>query len=61
MDAYDRDMKVKLSEGKLATLDNQIDQTTGTLSLRAIFDNKDDALFPNQFVNARLWWRKGTM
>src|SRR3982074_44840 len=36
------------------THDNQIDQTTGTLKLRAVFDNKDDALFPNQFVNARL-------
>jgi multidrug efflux system membrane fusion protein len=38
----------------LATHDNQIDQTTGTLKLRAMFDNKDDTLFPNQFVNARL-------
>jgi len=54
VDAYDRDLKKKLSHGTLATMDNQIDQTTGTLKLRAIFDNKDDALFPNQFVNARL-------
>ena len=54
VDAYDRDLKKKLSQGYLLTLDNQIDQTTGTLKLRAIFDNKDDALFPNQFVNARL-------
>ena len=54
VDAYDRDLKRKLSQGYLLTLDNQIDQTTGTLKLRAIFDNKDDALFPNQFVNARL-------
>lgn len=54
VDAYDRDLKNKLSQGKLLTMDNQIDQTTGTLKLRAIFDNKDGALFPNQFVNARL-------
>ena len=54
VDAYDRDLKKKLSQGTLLTMDNQIDQTTGTLKLRAIFDNKDDALFPNQFVNARL-------
>ena len=54
VDAYDRDLRKKLSQGTLATMDNQIDQTTGTLKLRAIFDNKDDALFPNQFVNARL-------
>ena len=54
VDAYDRDLKKKLSQGTLLTLDNQIDPTTGTLKLRAIFDNKDDALFPNQFVNARL-------
>jgi membrane fusion protein, multidrug efflux system len=52
--AYDRDMKNKLTEGKLLTMDNQIDQTTGTLRLRAIFDNKDGALFPNQFVNAHM-------
>jgi multidrug efflux system membrane fusion protein len=54
VDAYDRNLKKKLSQGYLLTMDNQIDQTTGTLKLRAIFDNKDDALFPNQFVNARL-------
>jgi len=54
VDAYDRDLKRKLSQGTLLTMDNQIDQTTGTLKLRANFDNKDDALFPNQFVNARL-------
>jgi multidrug efflux system membrane fusion protein len=54
VDAYNRDLKAKLSGGELMTLDNQIDQTTGTLRLRAIFSNKDDALFPNQFVNARL-------
>ena len=40
--------------GKLEATDNQIDTTTGTLKLRALFDNKTNALFPNQFVNARL-------
>ena len=54
VEAYDREMKNKLSQGTLTTLDNQIDPTTGTLKLRATFDNKDDALFPDQFVNARL-------
>jgi membrane fusion protein, multidrug efflux system len=54
VDAYDRDMKQKLAQGTLTTVDNQIDQTTGTVRLRATFDNKDDSLFPNQFVNARL-------
>jgi membrane fusion protein, multidrug efflux system len=54
VDAYDRDWKAKLAEGSLTTLDNQIDQTTGTLKLRATFANENDALFPNQFVNARL-------
>ena len=47
-------MKNKLANGTLTTVDNQIDPTTGTVRLRATFDNKDDALFPNQFVNARL-------
>ncbi len=54
VDAYDRDMKTRLGQGWLATLDNQIDQTTGTLKMRATFNNTDNALFPNQFVNARL-------
>jgi len=54
VDAYDREMKNKLAQGWLATVDNQIDQTTGTVRLRATFDNQDNALFPNQFVNARL-------
>jgi multidrug efflux system membrane fusion protein len=54
VDAYDREMKNRISQGTLATLDNQIDQSTGTLRLRAIFNNKDGALFPNQFVNARM-------
>src|SRR5262249_44709823 len=44
----------KIATGKLLTIDNQIDPTTGTYKLKAIFENKDDALFPNQFVNVRL-------
>jgi multidrug efflux system membrane fusion protein len=54
VDADDRSGQTKLAAGKLLTTDNQIDTTTGTLKLRAIFDNKDNALFPNLFVNARL-------
>jgi multidrug efflux system membrane fusion protein len=54
VDAYDRDDKVKLATGTLLTIDNEIDQTTGTDKLKAVFDNKDDSLFPNQFVNIRL-------
>ena len=54
VDALDRSNSSNLASGKLEATDNQIDTTTGTLKLRAIFDNKDNALFPNQFVNARL-------
>jgi len=54
VDAYDRDMKNKISAGSLLTVDNQADVTTGTVRFKAIFDNNDNALFPNQFVNARL-------
>jgi len=54
VDAYDRDAKTKLAQGSLTTLDNQIDPTTGTLKLRATFENAKSTLFPNQFVNARL-------
>lgn len=54
VDAYDRDLKRKLATGKLATIDNQIDPNTGTIRCKAIFTNEDNALFPNQFVNARL-------
>ena len=54
VDAYSRDDTTKLASGKLLTIDNQIDQTTGTGKLKAMFDNRDNALFPNQFVNARL-------
>jgi len=54
VDAFDRDLKHKLETGELATVDNQIDTTTGTVKLKAIFPNADDGLFPNQFVNPRL-------
>jgi len=54
VEAWDRDLKVKLAEGVLATVDNEIDPTTGSLRLRANFDNKALKLFPSQFVNARL-------
>jgi multidrug efflux system membrane fusion protein len=54
VDAYDRAAQTKIATGKLLTVDNQIDTTTGTVKLRALFDNKDGALFPNQFVNTRL-------
>lgn len=54
VEAYSRDMSTQLATGSLTTVDNQIDPTTGTLRLRATFNNSDDALFPNQFVNARL-------
>lgn len=60
VDAYDREMKNKLATGTLATLDNVIDQTTGTLKVRAIFDNANRALFPNQFVNARILQQQKT-
>ena len=54
VDAYSRDGSTKLAQGSLTTLDNQIDPTTGTLKLRATFDNSKGTLFPNQFVNVRL-------
>jgi membrane fusion protein, multidrug efflux system len=52
--AYSRDDQTKLSTGTLLTIDNQIDPTTGTGKLKAVFDNRERALWPNQFVNARL-------
>lgn len=52
--AYDRGDTNAIATGVLDTVDNQIDTTTGTVKLRAIFANQDDALFPNQFVNAKL-------
>jgi membrane fusion protein, multidrug efflux system len=54
VEAFDRDLKHKLADGTLLTTDNQIDQSTGTIKLKASFPNDDNALFPNQFVNARL-------
>ena len=53
-EAWNRDWTKKLATGKLSTIDNQIDQTTGTVRMRADFDNSDNALFPNQFVNVKL-------
>jgi multidrug efflux system membrane fusion protein len=53
-DAYDRSQTVKISSGKLATVDNEVDPTTGTVKLRAMFDNTDNKLFPSEFVNIRL-------
>jgi multidrug efflux system membrane fusion protein len=54
VDAYDQDNIQKLATGYLLTADNQIDTTTGTGKLKAVFDNKDAVLFPNQFVNIHL-------
>ncbi len=54
VDAYDRDDTTKITEGKLATIDNQIDPTTGTYKLKAIFTNDNNILFPNQFVNIHM-------
>jgi multidrug efflux system membrane fusion protein len=54
VDAFNRDKSEKLSSGKLLTVDNSIDATTGTSKLKAVFDNSNNELFPNQFVNMRL-------
>ena len=54
VEAYDRDNTTKLATGKLLTIDNQIDTTTGTYKLKAVFDNAKNELFPNQFVNMHL-------
>lgn len=54
VEAWDRAQTKQIAVGKLASIDNQIDTTTGTVKLRALFDNRDGALFPNQFVNTRL-------
>jgi multidrug efflux system membrane fusion protein len=54
VDAYDRDDTAKIAAGKLLTIDNQIDPTTGTYKLKSIFSNEDNSLFPNQFVNIHL-------
>jgi multidrug efflux system membrane fusion protein len=54
VEAFDRANATKLADGKLSTVDNEIDTTTGTVKLRAIFENADGSLFPNQFVNVEL-------
>jgi membrane fusion protein, multidrug efflux system len=54
VDAFDRDNKTKLATGTLSSLDNEIDSATGTLRLRATFENEAGTLFPNQFINVRL-------
>jgi membrane fusion protein, multidrug efflux system len=54
VDAFDREGRTKLASGTLAAIDNQIDPATGTVRMKAAFDNKDGALYPNQFVNARV-------
>jgi len=54
VEVFNREQTKKLATGSLLTVDNQIDQSTGTVRLKATFDNKDNELFPNQFVNARL-------
>ncbi|HEX4123630.1 MAG TPA: efflux RND transporter periplasmic adaptor subunit [Tepidisphaeraceae bacterium] len=54
LEAFDRDSSKKLDTGKLLTLNNQVDTTTGTVKARAVFPNKDNVLFPNQFVNTNL-------
>ena len=52
--AYSQDGKVLLATGRLHAVDNQIDTTTGTIKIKAMFENKDNGLFPNQFVNVRM-------
>lgn len=54
VEASDRSGQNKIADGRVASIDNQIDQTTGTSRLKAVFDNKDNTMFPNQFVNIRL-------
>jgi membrane fusion protein, multidrug efflux system len=54
VDAYDKTNTKKISQGTLTTIDNEIDQSTGTVRLRATFDNKDNSLFPSQFVNVKM-------
>jgi len=52
--AWNRDDTQQVADGRLETIDNQIDPNTGTFRLKGVFDNRDNALYPNQFVNARL-------
>lgn len=60
VEVFDRTQQIHLATGKLTSIDNQIDTTTGTVKLRAEFDNRDSVLFPNQFVNTRLLVNKLT-
>jgi RND family efflux transporter MFP subunit len=55
VEAWNRDNSAKIATGRLTAVDNQFDQETGTAKLKAVFDNKDGALFPNEFVNVRLF------
>jgi len=54
VEAWDREQRLKLADGLLVSADNQVDPATGTVKLKAQFDNADNALFPNQFVNVRM-------
>jgi multidrug efflux system membrane fusion protein len=54
VDAWDRDFKTKIATGTLLTVDNQVDANTGTVRFKASFPNRDNSMFPSQFVNARL-------
>lgn len=54
VEAFNRDFQTRLAAGTLSAIDNQVDPSTGTVKLKAVFPNEDDTLFPNQFVNARL-------
>jgi len=54
VEAFDREQKQRLAAGYLLTIDNVVDPTTGTVKFKAVFPNKGNELFPNQFVNARL-------
>jgi multidrug efflux system membrane fusion protein len=54
VDAYDRAQRTKIATGRLSNMDNQVDPTTGTIKIRALFDNSDGRLFPGQFVNVKI-------
>ena len=54
MEAWDRDQKIRLAQGRVSTTDNAIDVATSTLRLKATLDNRDGSLFPNQFAHIRL-------
>src|SRR5262249_27139171 len=64
VEAYNRDFKTKIATGQLAAIDNQVDALTGTLRFKAVFENRDNMLFPNQFVNVKLLidtWKDATV